>query len=83
MSQIRTKSTATRKLETRLFASLEDATWEESSTKGVPLCFFPKSYSGGYKMDGKERETQLGYQATLRRRSASTIYGQDIDENHT
>ena len=33
-------------------------------------------------MDGKERETQLGYQATLRRRSASTIYEQDeiIDE---
>ena len=26
------------------------------------------------------RETQLGYQASLRRRSASTIYGQDIDE---
>lgn len=26
------------------------------------------------------RETQLGYQATLKRRSASTIYGQDIDE---
>ena len=26
------------------------------------------------------RETKLGYQATLKRRSASTIYGQDIDE---
>ena len=26
------------------------------------------------------RETQLGYQATLKRRSATTIYGQDIDE---
>lgn len=26
------------------------------------------------------RETKLGYQATLKIRSASTIYGQDIDE---
>ena len=26
------------------------------------------------------QETQLGYKATLKRRSASTIYGQDIDE---
>lgn len=26
------------------------------------------------------RETQLGYQATLKRRSGTTIYGQDIDE---
>ena len=26
------------------------------------------------------RETQLGYQATLKRRSVTTIYGQDIDE---
>ena len=26
------------------------------------------------------RETNLGYQATLKRRSNITIYGQDIDE---
>ncbi|XP_020616218.1 maltase-glucoamylase, intestinal-like [Orbicella faveolata] len=55
-------------------------TWEQSGTKGVPWCFFPKSYRGGYKIEGDVRETQLGYQATLKRRSASTIYGQDIDE---
>ena len=31
-------------------------------------------------MEGDMRETQLGYQATLKRRSASSIYGQDIDD---
>ena len=48
--------------------------------ESVPWCFFPKSYQGGYKVEGDVRETQLGYQATLKRHSASTIYGQDIDE---
>lgn len=46
----------------------------------VPSCFFPESYSGGYKIEGQVRDTNLGYQATLKRRSAvTTIYGQDID----
>ena len=48
--------------------------------QGVPWCFFPQSYQGGYKIDGEVRETQLGYQATLKRRSSTTIYGDDIDE---
>lgn len=47
--------------------------------QGVPWCFFPKSYKGGYKIEGDVRETQLGYQATLKRRSATTIYGRDLD----
>lgn len=47
--------------------------------QGVPWCFFPKSYKGGYKIEGDVSETQLGYQATLKRRSATTIYGQDLD----
>nr|XP_058944408.1 maltase-glucoamylase-like [Pocillopora verrucosa] len=55
-------------------------TWEESQSKGVPWCFFPKSYLGGYKIDGEVRETQLGYRATLNRHSNTTIYGDDIDE---
>lgn len=48
--------------------------------QGVPWCFFPKSYLGGYKIDGEVRETQLGYRATLNRHSNTTIYGDDIDE---
>lgn len=48
--------------------------------QGVPSCFFPESYSGGYKIEGEVRDTNLGYQATLKRRSAvTTIYGQDIN----
>ncbi|XP_068752603.1 maltase-glucoamylase-like [Montipora capricornis] len=54
--------------------------WQERSAEGVPWCFFPESYSGGYKIDGAVRDTKLGYQATLRRRSNTTIYGQDINE---
>jgi len=48
--------------------------------KGVPSCFFPESYRGGYKIEGDVRDTKLGYEATLIRRSSATIYGQDIDE---
>jgi len=50
--------------------------------QGVPSCFFPTSYNGGYKIEGDVRDTKLGYQATLIRRSSPsvTIYGQDIDE---
>lgn len=48
--------------------------------QGVPWCFFPKSYGGGYQIDGDVRETQLGYQVTLKRRSVGiTIYGHDIN----
>ena len=62
-----------------LLLSLPDTNWY-FLRQGVPWCFFPESYHGGYKIEGEVRETQLGYQATLQRRSASTIYGQDIDE---
>ena len=48
--------------------------------QGVPSCFFPESYGGGYKIEGEVRDTNLGYQATLKRRSAvTTIYGRDIN----
>ena len=49
--------------------------------QGVPSCFFPESYSGGYKIEGEVINTNLGYQATLKRRSAvTTVYGQDIND---
>ncbi|CAH3034609.1 unnamed protein product [Porites lobata] len=56
-------------------------TWENSDAEGVPSCFFPESYSGGYKIEGEVINTNLGYQAALKRRSAvTTIYGQDIND---
>lgn len=62
------------------YPCLTEITSLTSFLQGVPWCFFPKSYLGGYKIDGEVRETQLGYRATLNRRSNTTIYGDDIDE---
>ena len=62
------------------YPCLTEITSLTSFLQGVPWCFFPKSYLGGYKIDGEVRETQLGYRATLNRHSNTTIYGDDIDE---
>ncbi|XP_074615489.1 putative maltase-glucoamylase 2 isoform X3 [Acropora palmata] len=64
----------------RVSCQSRGCTWEERSEKGIPWCFFPQGYRGGYRIEETMQVTKLGYQARLKRRSDITIYDKAIDE---
>ncbi|NXU52704.1 MGA protein, partial [Turnix velox] len=57
--------------------TLRGCCWSPQSDVSVPWCFFSSDH--GYKMDGSTRDTQTGFEATLKRLPSPSLFGNDID----
>ncbi|NXC21671.1 MGA protein, partial [Corythaeola cristata] len=55
---------------------LRGCCWSPQSDVSVPWCFFPSNY--GYRVYGSTRSTEAGFEATLRRLSSPSLFGDDI-----
>ncbi|KFP31995.1 Maltase-glucoamylase, intestinal, partial [Colius striatus] len=56
--------------------NLRGCCWSPQSDTSVPWCFFSSNH--GYKVNGKTRSTQAGFEATLTRLPSPSLFGNDI-----
>ncbi|NWI71062.1 MGA protein, partial [Todus mexicanus] len=56
---------------------LRGCCWSPQSDPNVPWCFFSPNH--GYKVDGSQRTTEAGFEATLTRLPSPTLFGNDIN----
>ncbi|NWR45697.1 MGA protein, partial [Regulus satrapa] len=56
--------------------SLRGCCWSPQSDTRVPWCFFSPNH--GYKVQGSQRSTQAGFEATLKRLPSPSLFGSDI-----
>ncbi|KFP87514.1 Maltase-glucoamylase, intestinal, partial [Acanthisitta chloris] len=57
--------------------TLRGCCWSPQSETSVPWCFFSADY--GYKLDGSQRPTKAGFEATLQRLPSPSLFGKDIE----
>ncbi|NXS32945.1 MGA protein, partial [Pomatostomus ruficeps] len=57
--------------------SLRGCCWSPQSDASVPWCYFSPQH--GYRVEGSQRETQAGFEATLERLPSPSLFGKDID----
>ncbi|NXF00242.1 SUIS protein, partial [Menura novaehollandiae] len=50
--------------------------WSPQSDPGVPWCSF--SFQHGYRLDGARRDTEQGFEASLRRLQTPSLFGSDV-----
>ncbi|RLV82384.1 hypothetical protein DV515_00016705, partial [Chloebia gouldiae] len=63
-------------LATQSTCSLRGCCWSPQSDASVPWCFFSPSH--GYQVQGSQRSTQAGFEATLERLPSPSLFGNDI-----
>ncbi|NWW35484.1 MGA protein, partial [Panurus biarmicus] len=56
--------------------SLRGCCWSPQSDTSVPWCFFSPNH--GYQVQGSQRSTQAGFEATLKRLPSPSLFGNDI-----
>ncbi|NXO32662.1 SUIS protein, partial [Cisticola juncidis] len=56
--------------------SLRGCCWSPESDTSVPWCFFSPNH--GYKVQGSQRSTKAGFEATLSRLPSPSLFGNDI-----
>ncbi|NXM94097.1 MGA protein, partial [Sylvia borin] len=56
--------------------SLRGCCWSPQSDTSVPWCYFSPNH--GYQVDGSQRSTQKGFEATLKRLPSPSLFGNDI-----
>ncbi|NWX37030.1 MGA protein, partial [Notiomystis cincta] len=56
--------------------SLRGCCWSPESSSQVPWCFFSSRH--GYKVQGSQRSTRAGFEATLQRLPSPSLFGNDI-----
>ncbi|NXE53142.1 MGA protein, partial [Casuarius casuarius] len=61
---------------TQNLCNLRGCCWSPQSDTSVPWCYFSSNY--GYQVDGSVQTTQAGFQATLKRLSSPSLFGNDI-----
>ncbi|XP_031467708.1 maltase-glucoamylase, intestinal-like, partial [Phasianus colchicus] len=62
---------------TKNLCNLRGCCWSPQSDTSVPWCFFSSNH--GYRVEGEQRATQQGFQATLTRFSSPSLFGGDIN----
>ncbi|XP_015492493.1 sucrase-isomaltase, intestinal [Parus major] len=63
-------------LATKSTCSLRGCCWSPQSDTSVPWCFFSPNH--GYQVQGSQRPTQAGFEATLKRLPSPSLFGNDI-----
>ncbi|XP_048170897.1 maltase-glucoamylase-like [Corvus hawaiiensis] len=63
-------------LATQSTCSLRGCCWSPQSDTSVPWCFFSPKH--GYKVQGSQKSTQAGFEATLKRLPSPSLFGNDI-----
>ncbi|XP_053807579.1 sucrase-isomaltase, intestinal isoform X2 [Vidua chalybeata] len=63
-------------LATQSTCSLRGCCWNPQSDASVPWCFFSPSH--GYQVQGSQRSTKAGFEATLERLPSPSLFGSDI-----
>ncbi|XP_068879916.1 sucrase-isomaltase, intestinal [Aphelocoma coerulescens] len=63
-------------LATQSTCSLRGCCWSPQSETSVPWCFFSPKH--GYRVQGSQKSTQAGFQATLKRLPSPSLFGNDI-----
>ncbi|XP_066182529.1 sucrase-isomaltase, intestinal [Sylvia atricapilla] len=63
-------------LATKSVCSLRGCCWSPQSDTSVPWCYFSPNH--GYQVDGSQRSTQKGFEATLKRLPSPSLFGNDI-----
>ncbi|NXP60094.1 MGA protein, partial [Chloropsis cyanopogon] len=56
--------------------SLRGCCWSPQSDANVPWCYFSPNH--GYQVQGSQRSTQAGFEATLERLPSPSLFGNDI-----
>ncbi|NXN82516.1 MGA protein, partial [Bombycilla garrulus] len=56
--------------------SLRGCCWSPQNDTSVPWCYFSSNH--GYKVQGSQRSTGAGFEATLKRLSSPSLFGDDI-----
>ncbi|XP_056354560.1 sucrase-isomaltase, intestinal [Oenanthe melanoleuca] len=64
------------KLATKSICSLRGCCWSPQSDTSVPWCFFSAKH--GYRVKGSKRDTQAGFEATLKRLPSPSLFGNDL-----
>lgn len=62
---------------TKNLCNLRGCCWSPQIGTSTPWCFFSSNH--GYRVDGELRTTQQGFQATLKRFSSPSLFGDDIN----
>ncbi|NWV36273.1 MGA protein, partial [Grantiella picta] len=57
--------------------SLRGCCWNPQSDANVPWCFFSQKH--GYKVQGSQKSTKAGFEATLKRLASPSLFGNDIN----
>ncbi|KAL2301348.1 hypothetical protein Nmel_011919 [Mimus melanotis] len=63
-------------LATKSTCSLRGCCWSPQNDSSVPWCFFSPNH--GYRVQGSQRSTQAGFEATLKRLPSPSLFGNDI-----
>uniref|UniRef100_A0A8C0U487 alpha-glucosidase n=1 Tax=Cyanistes caeruleus TaxID=156563 RepID=A0A8C0U487_CYACU len=63
-------------LATKSTCSLRGCCWSPQSDTSVPWCFFSPNH--GYQVQGSQRATPAGFEATLKRLPSPSLFGNDI-----
>ncbi|XP_061493207.1 sucrase-isomaltase, intestinal [Rhineura floridana] len=61
---------------TKALCTLRGCCWDPQNETNIPWCYFSKSH--GYQVDGGQRDTNTGFEATLTRLPAPSLFGNDI-----
>ncbi|NWU39769.1 MGA protein, partial [Hylia prasina] len=56
--------------------SLRGCCWSPQNDVNVPWCYFSPNH--GYQVQGSQKSTQAGFEATLQRLSSPSLFGKDI-----
>ncbi|NXQ29758.1 MGA protein, partial [Alaudala cheleensis] len=56
--------------------SLRGCCWSPESDTSVPWCYFSPNH--GYQVQGSQRSTKAGFEATLKRLPSPSLFGNDI-----
>ncbi|NWS96125.1 MGA protein, partial [Mionectes macconnelli] len=56
--------------------SLRGCCWRPQGDTNVPWCFFSPNH--GYKVQGSQKSTKAGFEATLKRLPSPSLFGNDI-----
>ncbi|KAJ7325169.1 hypothetical protein JRQ81_018189 [Phrynocephalus forsythii] len=63
---------------TQAACTLHGCCWSPQNESSIPWCYFSSSH--GYKASGSPRDTNRGFDITLRRNAAPSLFGGDITE---
>ncbi|XP_062988083.1 sucrase-isomaltase, intestinal [Elgaria multicarinata webbii] len=63
---------------TKSICTLRGCCWDPQNETNTPWCYFSSSH--GYQVEGSLKDTNTGFQATLRRLPAPSLFGNDIEK---